>query len=119
MHWTWIAIICYLLVLILVCLRIIFETHSSTKTLAYQFESSRAGDRDITLAHLKDFFVVRDIVRRLLAAAPFGQRVRRNSDTPLLFDDSNSGHDSAKMTDVVVRFIGDFDLETGIGGYIV
>ena len=35
MHWTWIAIICYLLVLILVCLRIIFETHSSTKTLAY------------------------------------------------------------------------------------
>jgi len=35
MHWTWIAIICYLVVLLLVCLRIIFETHSSTKTLAY------------------------------------------------------------------------------------
>lgn len=35
MHWTWIIITCYLAVLVLVCLRVIFETHSSTKTLAY------------------------------------------------------------------------------------
>ncbi|MEO7307652.1 MAG: cardiolipin synthase [Ferruginibacter sp.] len=35
MHWNWIVIICYLAILLLVCLRIIFETHSSTKTLAY------------------------------------------------------------------------------------
>lgn len=35
MHWTWIAIIIYVVILLLVCLRIIFETHSSTKTLAY------------------------------------------------------------------------------------
>lgn len=35
MHWTWIAIIGYLFLLLVVCLRIIFETHSSTKTLAY------------------------------------------------------------------------------------
>jgi cardiolipin synthase len=35
MHWNWIVIICYLVILLLVCLRIIFETHSSTKTLAY------------------------------------------------------------------------------------
>lgn len=35
MHWSWIAIIIYAVILILVCLRVIFETHSSTKTLAY------------------------------------------------------------------------------------
>lgn len=35
MSWTWIVIIIYLVILITVCLRIIFETHSSTKTLAY------------------------------------------------------------------------------------
>jgi cardiolipin synthase len=35
MSWTGIAIIIYAVILILVCLRIIFETHSSTKTLAY------------------------------------------------------------------------------------
>ena len=35
MHWTWIVIFSYLVILILVCLRVIFETHSSTKTLAY------------------------------------------------------------------------------------
>ncbi len=35
MSWIWIAIIAYLAILFLVCLRIIFETHSSTKTLAY------------------------------------------------------------------------------------
>ncbi|MEP7236828.1 MAG: cardiolipin synthase [Ferruginibacter sp.] len=35
MHWTWITIIGYLVILLLVCLRVIFETHSSTKTLAY------------------------------------------------------------------------------------
>jgi len=35
MHWIWIINICYLLILLLVCLRVIFETHSSTKTLAY------------------------------------------------------------------------------------
>lgn len=35
MHWIWIAIIGYLVVLLLVCLRVLFETHSSTKTLAY------------------------------------------------------------------------------------
>jgi len=33
MHWIW--ILSYLFVLFLVCLRVIFETHSSTKTLAY------------------------------------------------------------------------------------
>ncbi len=35
MHWNFIFFICYLVFLLLVCLRIIFETHSSTKTLAY------------------------------------------------------------------------------------
>ncbi|MBK8496558.1 MAG: cardiolipin synthase [Chitinophagaceae bacterium] len=35
MHWTWIAITGYLFLLLVVCLRVIFETHSSTKTLAY------------------------------------------------------------------------------------
>ena len=35
MHWTWIIIIVYTVILLLVCLRVIFETHSSTKTLAY------------------------------------------------------------------------------------
>ena len=35
MHCTWIVIISYLVILLLVCLRVIFETHSSTKTLAY------------------------------------------------------------------------------------
>jgi len=35
MHWNWILIICYLAIVFLVCLRVIFETHSSTKTLAY------------------------------------------------------------------------------------
>jgi len=35
MHWTWIGTIIYLVILVLVCLRVIFETHSSTKTLAY------------------------------------------------------------------------------------
>ena len=35
MHWIWIAVISYLVILLLVCLRVIFETHSSTKTLAY------------------------------------------------------------------------------------
>src|SRR5258705_11564161 len=35
MYWNWIVIICYLAILFLVCLRIIFETHSSTKTLSY------------------------------------------------------------------------------------
>ncbi len=35
MSWIWIGIIIYMVILILVCLRIIFETHSSTKTLAY------------------------------------------------------------------------------------
>ncbi len=35
MSWTWIVIIIYLIILVTVCLRIIFETHSSTKTLAY------------------------------------------------------------------------------------
>jgi len=35
MHWIWLTIIGYLVVLLLVCLRVIFETHSSTKTLAY------------------------------------------------------------------------------------
>ncbi len=35
MSWIWITLIIYLVILILVCLRIIFETHSSTKTLAY------------------------------------------------------------------------------------
>lgn len=35
MSWIWIAIIAYGAILLLTCLRIIFETHSSTKTLAY------------------------------------------------------------------------------------
>ena len=35
MSWSWIVIIIYLIILLLVCLRIIFETHSSTKSLAY------------------------------------------------------------------------------------
>jgi cardiolipin synthase A/B len=35
MNWMWIATIVYGVILILTCLRIIFETHSSTKTLAY------------------------------------------------------------------------------------
>jgi cardiolipin synthase A/B len=35
MSWTWIATFAYLVILVLTCLRIIFETHSSTKTLAY------------------------------------------------------------------------------------
>lgn len=35
MDWTWIVITGYLVILILVCLRVIFETSSSTKTLAY------------------------------------------------------------------------------------
>ncbi len=35
MYLNWIVIISYLVILLLVCLRIVFETHSSTKTLAY------------------------------------------------------------------------------------
>ncbi len=35
MNWTTFVIIIYLAILIMICLRIIFETHSSTKTLAY------------------------------------------------------------------------------------
>ncbi|MBL7703217.1 MAG: cardiolipin synthase [Ferruginibacter sp.] len=35
MHWSWITIIVYAVIMVLVCLRVIFETHSSTKTLAY------------------------------------------------------------------------------------
>ena len=35
MHWTWFTIFIYLVILLMVCLRVIFETHSSTKTLAY------------------------------------------------------------------------------------
>jgi cardiolipin synthase A/B len=35
MNLTSVAIIIYLVILLLICLRIIFETHSSTKTLAY------------------------------------------------------------------------------------
>lgn len=35
MDWIWIAVIGYLVILLLVCLRVVFETHSSTKTLAY------------------------------------------------------------------------------------
>ena len=35
MNWIWIAVIAYFVILILICLRIIFETHSSTKSLAY------------------------------------------------------------------------------------
>src|SRR4051812_13027652 len=35
MNWTSIGLIIYILVLILVCLRIIYETHSSTKIMAY------------------------------------------------------------------------------------
>ncbi len=35
MNWQWIVLIIYICVLILVCLRIIYETRSSTKTIAY------------------------------------------------------------------------------------
>ena len=35
MAWIWIVLIVYTIILILVCLRIIYETHSSTKILAY------------------------------------------------------------------------------------
>ena len=35
MYLTWGIIISYLVILLLVCIRVIFETHSSTKTLAY------------------------------------------------------------------------------------
>ena len=35
MNWTTLIIIIYASVLLLVCLRIIYETHSSTKTIAY------------------------------------------------------------------------------------
>lgn len=35
MVWLWIVFIVYTIILILVCLRIIYETHSSTKTMAY------------------------------------------------------------------------------------
>jgi cardiolipin synthase A/B len=35
MAWNWIILISYLLILLLVCLRVIFETHNSNKTLAY------------------------------------------------------------------------------------
>lgn len=35
MHWTWIAIIIYSVILVLVCLRNIYETGSNTKTMAY------------------------------------------------------------------------------------
>ncbi|HMJ48718.1 MAG TPA: cardiolipin synthase [Ferruginibacter sp.] len=35
MNWTHIATIIYLAILALICLRIIYETHSSTKTMAY------------------------------------------------------------------------------------
>ena len=35
MVWIWIVLIVYTIILILVCLRIIYETHSSTKILAY------------------------------------------------------------------------------------
>jgi cardiolipin synthase len=35
MVWLWIVFIVYTIILILVCLRIIYETHSSTKILAY------------------------------------------------------------------------------------
>lgn len=34
-HWNWIAGIIYIAILIIVCLRIIFETRSTTKTMAY------------------------------------------------------------------------------------
>src|ERR1044072_4156461 len=34
-NWNWIVLIIYLAILIVVCLRIVFETHSSTKTIAY------------------------------------------------------------------------------------
>ena len=35
MNWIWISVIVYIVLLLLVCIRIIFETHSSTKTIAY------------------------------------------------------------------------------------
>ena len=35
MAWIWIVLIVYTIILILVCLRIIYETHSSTKIMAY------------------------------------------------------------------------------------
>ncbi len=35
MNWTWIALIIYIVIVILVCLRNIYETGSSTKTMAY------------------------------------------------------------------------------------
>jgi cardiolipin synthase len=35
MNWNWIALIIYAAILIAICLRIVFETHSSTKTMAY------------------------------------------------------------------------------------
>jgi len=35
MNWTQVATIIYLVILVLICLRIIYETHSSTKTIAY------------------------------------------------------------------------------------
>jgi cardiolipin synthase len=35
MNWIYVALIIYLTVLVLVCLRIIYETHNSNKTLAY------------------------------------------------------------------------------------
>ena len=35
MHWYTLAIIIYIIVLALVLLRILFETHATTKTLAY------------------------------------------------------------------------------------
>ncbi len=35
MNWIYLSLIIYLIVLILVCLRIIYETHSTNKTLAY------------------------------------------------------------------------------------
>lgn len=35
MVWIWIVLIVYTIILILVCLRIIYETHSSTKIMAY------------------------------------------------------------------------------------
>src|SRR6187551_2154852 len=35
MDLPWIVILSYVVILILVCLRIIYETHSSTKTIAY------------------------------------------------------------------------------------
>src|SRR6188474_2546513 len=37
MNWTYIILISYLIILLFVCLRIIFETYSSNKALAYLF----------------------------------------------------------------------------------